>query len=99
MSLSNGSSGVSARLPGGGERVRVRVMRFGEHLLQSGPRGALLLVPSRAPMELVQGLLLRGAYGDGVDFAAVDFSFLHIYLLPDGDLVTAAGARGGGGGG
>jgi hypothetical protein len=69
----------------------VRVHPFGDHLKRSA--GTLVLVPngSTADMNLVKGVLLRAAYGDGVIFERVDWSMVQVFLLPDGEEVGSAG--------
>jgi hypothetical protein len=81
---------------GDGSKARVRVYRFGDHLKQGhAGMGALSVIPNaeRTEMDLVKGMLLRAAYGDGVDFDGVDYDGVHIYLLPDGEAITEPGEQ------
>lgn len=78
-------------------RARVRVYAFGEHLkVGHAGSGTLVSVPNNAStsMELVCGMLLRAAYGDGVEFDLVDYDLVTVYLLPDGEMVDRPGACG-----
>jgi hypothetical protein len=76
-------------------KARTRVYKFGEHLKAGhAGNGVLATVPTSADtdMDLVKGMLLRAAYGDSVDFELLDFTHVFLYLMPDGEELTNAGA-------
>ncbi len=76
-------------------KARTRVYKFGEHLKAGhAGNGVLATVPTSpdTDMDLVKGMLLRAAYGDSVDFELLDFTHVFLYLLPDGEELTTAGA-------
>lgn len=74
-------------------RVRVKAVAFGDHLAAGGAAGTLTLVPAVAgtSMDTLRGMLLRAVYGDTLRYSGVDWSNVHILLLPDGDGIEAAG--------
>jgi hypothetical protein len=87
------------------------VAAVADHLLEGEVgRGTLVVVPTGGgtTLDLVKGLLLRSAWGDGVDFEACDYAAVQLLLVPDGEVIDAPGeggarvkrrsARGGGGG-
>jgi hypothetical protein len=87
----------AAAAPGGISRVRVRVLKFGDHLASpdgqggGGGGGRLELVQNTGDHAMVKGMLLRGLYGDAIDFSTLDASAAQVFLLPDGDELTSPG--------
>ena len=74
--------------------IRVRTYAFGDHI-RANARGVLTRIPnsSDTDMCIVKGLLLREAYVlNVVQLSLVDWTTVHVLLLPGGEEILNAGA-------
>ena len=73
-----------------GEMLRVRVFKFGDHLLKNVRAGELIMLPNRN-LNLAKGLALKACFGDS-DISRFDYDNVQLLILPDGDEMTASSA-------
>ena len=73
-----------------GEILRVRVFKFGDHLLKNVRAGELIMLP-KSDLNLAKGLALKACFGDS-DISRFDYDNVQLLILPDGDEMTASSA-------
>lgn len=73
-------------------RARVRAYEFGRHIKPSVGAGKLIMVNNGAEddFNVVKGLLLMALEGAPA-MDRMDYSNVHLYLLPDGELISSSG--------
>ena len=80
---------------GAESRVRIRAYKFGDHLRQQAGLGVLTLVSTSAlDINIVKAAVLRALYGARVALELVDWCTVQLFLLPDGEEITASGEWG-----